>query len=74
MRHLKTENCILCGKKAVIWHGHVVGMDVRAFGNYVNVKVVSGFCEEHAKEDVIQGQPYNKELMGNCIPLFSRKQ
>lgn len=70
MRHLKTENCIICGKKAVIWHGHVVAKERMALGNYIDKKVISGFCEQHKDKEVLNGQTYNNELMGKCIPLF----
>jgi len=26
MQHLKTENCVVCGKRAEHWHGHVKGL------------------------------------------------
>lgn len=74
MRMLKTESCIICGKKAVAWHGYVVAKDRMALGNYIDVKVISGYCEEHSRDtsgDVVQGKPYSYKLMGKCIPLFS---
>lgn len=73
MKHLKTENCIVCGKEAVAWHGYVRAKDKMALGNYVDVKVISGFCKEHMSDmenDLVQGQPYNSKKMGKCIPLF----
>lgn len=75
MRHLKTENCVVCEEKAICWHGHVIAKERMALGNLVDKKVVAGFCENHAesfeysKEDGNYGD-YNKSTMGNCIPLF----
>ena len=75
MKQLKTENCILCGKKAIGWHGYVTAKDKMALGNYVDVKVISGYCEDHLQEsindeDIVNGKPYDNELMGKCVPLF----
>lgn len=68
---LKTENCVICGKKATKWHAHVVGGKKVALG-YIPVKVISGFCDSHTEneESATIGIPYNPELMGKCIPLF----
>lgn len=46
-----------------------------ALGNYIDVKVISGYCNDHLQEsindeDVVQGKPYDSDLMGKCIPLF----
>ena len=38
MEHLKTKNCIICGKIATNWHGHVIAKDKMALGNYINKK------------------------------------
>ena len=76
MKILKTENCVVCGNKAIAWHGYVVAKEKRALGNYIVVKVISGYCKEHeehlrnTEEDIVQGKPYNSKLMGKCIPLF----
>lgn len=73
MKHFKTEKCIICGRRAIAWSGYVTAKDKMALGNYIDVKVVSGFCEEHMnnmENDVVQGQPYNSKLMGKCVPLF----
>jgi hypothetical protein len=45
-RHLKTENCVICGDKAVLWHGHVVAKEKMALGNYIDKKVIAGFCNK----------------------------
>ena len=74
MRYLKTENCVDCGAKAVAWHGYVLAKEKMALGNYIDVKVISGYCEKHSQsteEDTVQGKPYSRKLMGKCIPLFS---
>lgn len=78
MKNLKTENCILCGKKAVIWQGHVVAKEKMALGNYVDKKVIAGFCEDHkgkcSSDDNGCYGNYNSDIMGRCVPLFpSRK-
>ena len=62
MKTLKTTNCILCGKEAVVWTGYVSAQN--------DVKIVAGLCEEHKKTDVPNGLPYDNKLMGDCIPLF----
>jgi len=73
-RHLKTENCVICGCKAKIWHGHVIGKEKMALGNYIDKKVIAGFCQKHSKierdtERCCYGD-YNSEMMGKCTPLF----
>lgn len=75
LKHLKTEKCIICGKKAVCWHGYVIAKSKMALGNYINTHVISGYCEEHLQEsinneDIVNSKPYDSELMGKCIPLF----
>lgn len=75
MQHLKTENCVICGKKAVGWHGYVTAKEIMALGNYIDEKVISGYCEQHLQESInnensVNGEAYNSELMGKCIPLF----
>lgn len=75
MKKLKTENCVICGKKAVGWHGYVVAKEKMALGNYIDTKVISGYCEQHLQEsinneDLVNGETYNSELMGKCVPLF----
>lgn len=46
--HLKTTNCIVCGKPATLWTGHVVA---RTYGpiagdnrDVLKVSVTAGFC------------------------------
>jgi hypothetical protein len=46
-RNCATANCIVCGKPAVNFHGHVIGRERMALGNYVDVKIIAGFCKEH---------------------------
>ena len=73
MRHLKTENCIVCGKKANNWHGFVQASQKMALGNCVEKKVIAGFCNKHNEtptDDCGCYGDYNSELMGKCIPLF----
>lgn len=70
--HYKTENCVICGKKAILWHGSVRGSYKAALGNYVEQRVIAGFCQEHANIEDETGQygDYNSEKMGKCLPLF----
>ena len=61
---LKTENCIVCGKTAKMWHGHVLVNDGAT-------KVIAGFCNNHSRIlcsglDASYGY-YNSKLMGTCI-------
>lgn len=75
---LKTTNCIICGKEAKFWHGHVVGREKRALGNYIPVKVIAGFCDEHADNESDDGYgcygKYDPALHGKCVPfIFDKK-
>lgn len=73
MGHLKTENCIMCGKKAKNWHGFVLASQKMALGNYVEKKVIAGFCDKHNEsltDDCGCYGNYDPELMGKCVPLF----
>lgn len=47
----KTERCILCGRKAVAWHGSINARDKTAAGEAIDIKVVPGWCEQHKKTD-----------------------
>lgn len=38
MNALCIEKCILCGKPAVLYHGHVIAKERMALGNLVNQK------------------------------------
>lgn len=74
MKHLKTENCIICGKKATCWHGYVIAKDRMALGNYIDKNIIAGFCDSHnekylSDDDGNYGN-YNSKLMGECVPLF----
>jgi hypothetical protein len=48
---LYTTNCIVTGKPATIYTGHViipnlfVGLDERTNSQYLNVSVIAGFCD-----------------------------
>lgn len=74
MSNLKTENCIICGSKATNWHGHVIAKQKMALGNFVDKKIIAGFCNEHSRVDNSDENgcygDYNSELMGECTPLF----
>ena len=75
MQQLKTEKCIICGKKAKYWGGHVKGLYKYALG-YSGRKVVAGFCENHkdhedSDENGCYGE-YDSGKMGKCIPLFEK--
>lgn len=77
MQYLKTENCIICGKEAVCWHGHVTAKEKMALGNYIDKKIIAGFCDAH-KETYLNNDEgyygnYNSEVMGNAVPLFDKK-
>lgn len=76
MKQLKTINCVKCGKPAAAWCGTVVGKQKMALGNYITVKVIAGFCNAHIdaaiNTDGGSFGNYSPELMGKCIPLFSK--
>ena len=74
MRYPKTEKCVICGEKAICWHGHVLGKEKMALGNYVTKKVVAGFCEIHkdAESETACYGEYDNEKMGKCIPMVFR--
>lgn len=42
-----TSKCIVCGKEATTHHGHVIGRQKMALGNYIETKILAGFCDEH---------------------------
>ena len=74
-KHMKTENCVVCGEKATLWHGYVVGLEKYALG-CGDKKVIAGFCEKHKEfnsenEDGFYGS-YDSTKMGKCVPLFSQ--
>ena len=70
--HYKTEKCVICGKKAVLWHGSVRGSYKAALGNFVEKRVIAGFCDEHNDINSETGSygDYDNEKMGKCLPLF----
>lgn len=74
MQKYKTSNCIVCGKEANVWHGHVIGKQKMALGNLVDVKVIAGFCDEHdnsieSDENGCYGE-YSNTKHGKLKPLF----
>lgn len=73
MRLLKTPNCIICGEKSVAWHGHVIAKERKVMGNLGDVKVIAGFCKNHAAVDISDEngccREYSKKKMGICIPF-----
>lgn len=69
MKMKKTENCIICGKPAIWWHGYIIKKEKFALG-YSDVKIISGFCADHGEDLSNNGKEYNEEIMGKCIPLF----
>lgn len=72
---LKTEKCVVCGKLAILWHGHVIAKERMPLGNLIDKKIIAGFCEEHFEDE---GEDYygeyNSNLMGNCVPLFGTRK
>lgn len=77
MRNLKTEKCIVCGNKSTNWHGYVIAKERMGLGNYIDKKIIAGFCEVHNEkyirvEDGCYGN-YNSQLMGKCVPLFENR-
>lgn len=76
MQQLKTENCVICGKKAKYWHGHVKGLYKYALG-YFEMKVIAGFCEGHKEywsdNDCGCYGRYDASKMGKCVPLFGKQ-
>ena len=68
---LKTNNCVFCGKKAVVWSGSVVGRQKRALG-YVPIEVIAGKCEEHRNNSVPYNTKYEPNIAGACSPLFGK--
>ena len=73
-RALKTQKCVICGKSAELWHGYVVAKEKMALGNYIDKKIIAGFCKEHGEIEVDTLQccygEYNNRTMGKCIALF----
>ena len=57
---MATENCIVCGKKATTHAGSVNKKERMALGNYVDIKVAAGWCEDHFKTHYREGR--NGEL------------
>lgn len=75
VRGLKTENCVVCGAKAVLWHGSVRGSYRAALGNLVETSVIAGFCNEHKDIENETGKygDYDNQKMGKCLPLFQHR-
>ena len=70
--YLKTEKCVICGEKAGCWHGFVKAKERMALGNYIEKRVIAGFCKTHENCDSKTGDygDYDNSKMGKCIPLF----
>jgi len=43
------SNCLICGKPAIGWHGHVIARERMALGNLIDKKIGVGWCEEHCE-------------------------
>lgn len=45
-----------------------------ALGNYIDKKVIAGFCKEHSEIELEKDQccygDYSRKLMGECLLLF----
>ncbi len=70
----RTQNCIICGRKAREWHGHVTKTEKRFSGKTVKRKVIAGFCALHtdtseSKDGKGWYGNYNETLMGEVIPM-----
>ena len=74
MKNLKTKNCIVCGKPATCWHGHVIAKEKMALGNYIDKDVIAGFCDMHNEKYLSNDEGcygnYNSKIMGECVSLF----
>lgn len=71
-----TAKCILCGELATCHHGHVLGKEKMALGNYVDIKIIAGFCATcdniaNADENGCYGN-YDNTKHGLILNLFRR--
>lgn len=70
----KTTNCVICGKPAVLWTGHVIAYQRMALGNLVPVKIVAGYCDaDIAKsETFVSGSEYKPEYGISDFDIMER--
>lgn len=69
---LKTENCVICGKKAVLWGKCITGYSKRV-GGYLPVKIAAGVCSVHAPQidsTKLNTIIYDCNKHGNLSKLF----
>ena len=73
MNTLCTEKCILCGKPAVLYQGHVIAKERMVLGNLVSRKIIAGFCEDckYKGESDVSGcyGTYSLNRMGKPVPF-----
>lgn len=68
---MRTENCVICGRPAKYWHGHVVSFQLMEHDGYISEKIMAGFCDKHnrtkpEREDGFYGA-YDNGMMGKVI-------
>ena len=71
---LKTENCVICGKKAVLWGKCITGYSKRV-GGYLPVKIAAGVCSVHAPQldsTELNTIVYDCNTHGNLSGLFQK--
>lgn len=71
---LKTENCVICGKKAVLWGKYITGYSKRV-GGYLPVKIAAGVCSVHAPQidsTKLNTIIYDCNKHGNLSGLFQK--
>lgn len=73
---LKTENCVICGDKAVLWTGgiSIIGYSKRVCG-WVPVKIAAGVCSVHAPQldsTELNTIVYDCNTHGNLSGLFQK--
>ena len=66
---LKTENCVICGRKARNWHGKVRFTWKNILDMDVHSTAVAGFCDNHNGVEPAEYK-YAKEWMGELISMF----
>ena len=76
-RNLGTKLCIKCGKEAVFHCGHLKTKESMALENFVDVKVLAGWCSEecyNSREPDSEGcyGYYNNMIDGEVIDIFSK--
>lgn len=66
---LRTSNCVLCGREAVVWHG-TVGMLGGTQKKYPYCRrIIAGLCEKHKDETDSYLGVYNEEMHGQLIAI-----